>query len=404
MQYLSNEPEEDVWTRIAPFLDQAVASLNEKDRQAIVLRFYEGWNLREVGAALKTSEDAAHQRVKRALEKLRRFFVKRGVVATAAVIAGAISTGSVQAAPASLTASATATALQGGPLSAAMLALVNETLRMLAWAKLKVGLGIGATTVLAGGAVALALSTGTLSPAKILHRAQDKYAALASYSETLRTILTTELSAGAPGGGGTTSDAASVKLGRPGLYRIETEGASSTNQFALWSAGDGDYWLLMGEQFYRSRDEPNPDSIASPYLTDPTDMVPAAFFGKRELSPLAAMAASADLVGEPDESLNGIECYKLYGSANVLKRHQVKMTVWVGKADLLVRQVQVVTVREVQPPQPKKKAAKGGVSKPFTVTHTILQKHENISVNPAFSKADFSRAVPAGVQPSGTFP
>src|SRR6266850_6300785 len=79
MQSVLNASGTDVWPRIAPLLDDAVAGLNEKDRQAIVLRFYEGRNLREVGSALGASEDAAEKRVSRAVEKLRTFFAKRGV-------------------------------------------------------------------------------------------------------------------------------------------------------------------------------------------------------------------------------------------------------------------------------------------------------------------------------------
>src|SRR5688572_23533441 len=63
MQSLVNDQGGDIWRRIAPLLDHAVAKLNETDRQAIVLRFYERRNLREVGAALGTSEDAAEKRV-----------------------------------------------------------------------------------------------------------------------------------------------------------------------------------------------------------------------------------------------------------------------------------------------------------------------------------------------------
>ena len=74
MQSLLNEPGTEVWPAIAPLLDDAVAGLREKDRQAIVLRFYEGRNLREVGLALGASEDAAEKRVNRALEKLRNIF------------------------------------------------------------------------------------------------------------------------------------------------------------------------------------------------------------------------------------------------------------------------------------------------------------------------------------------
>lgn len=99
MQSVLNEPGSDIWPRIAPLLDDAVAGLNEKDRQAIVLRFYEGRNLREVGAALGASEDAAEKRVSRAVEKLRTFFAKRGVTVCASGLAVVIATNAVQAAP-----------------------------------------------------------------------------------------------------------------------------------------------------------------------------------------------------------------------------------------------------------------------------------------------------------------
>ena len=52
MQSVLDEAGTEVWPRIAPLLDAAVAGLREKDRRAIVLRFYEGRNLREVGAGL----------------------------------------------------------------------------------------------------------------------------------------------------------------------------------------------------------------------------------------------------------------------------------------------------------------------------------------------------------------
>src|SRR5688572_1664410 len=74
MQSVLNDPGNDVWPRIAPLLDDAVAGLSEKDRDAIVLRFYEGRSLREVGAVLGASEAAAEKRVSRAVEKLRTFF------------------------------------------------------------------------------------------------------------------------------------------------------------------------------------------------------------------------------------------------------------------------------------------------------------------------------------------
>jgi len=80
-------PSRAMWMVLQAF---AWENLREKDRQAIVLRFYEGRNLREVGLALGASEDAAEKRVSRALEKLRKFFTKRGVALSCVAMAGAI--------------------------------------------------------------------------------------------------------------------------------------------------------------------------------------------------------------------------------------------------------------------------------------------------------------------------
>src|ERR1035441_11038204 len=46
MQSILNEPESEAWTQIAPLLDAAMLRPGEKDRNAIVLRFFENKNLR----------------------------------------------------------------------------------------------------------------------------------------------------------------------------------------------------------------------------------------------------------------------------------------------------------------------------------------------------------------------
>ena len=105
MQSITNEPDNGVWRQIAPLLDTAVASLNERDRRAIVLRFYEGRDLRLKSAPLwAQSKRLPKKRVARAVEKLQKFFFKRGVNSTADAITGAISANSVQIAPTGLTA------------------------------------------------------------------------------------------------------------------------------------------------------------------------------------------------------------------------------------------------------------------------------------------------------------
>lgn len=114
MQTLANENESDVWPQIAPLLDTAMAGLKDTDRHAVVLRFFDGKDMREVGATFGMNEDAARKRVNRAVEKLRRFFTKRGVVLPAAALTAAISANAVQAAPVGLAVTISSAAVLAG--------------------------------------------------------------------------------------------------------------------------------------------------------------------------------------------------------------------------------------------------------------------------------------------------
>jgi RNA polymerase sigma factor (sigma-70 family) len=156
MQTLLNETESEVWTQIGPLLDAAMAGLNEKDRYAVVLRFFDGKSMREVGAALGGSEDAAKTRVNRAVEKLRQFFVKRGIASTTESIAGAIAVNSVQAAPAALAHTAMVLAFaKGATASGSTLTLIKGALKVMAWTKAKTAIITGAAIVLATGTTPL---------------------------------------------------------------------------------------------------------------------------------------------------------------------------------------------------------------------------------------------------------
>jgi RNA polymerase sigma factor (sigma-70 family) len=154
MQTILNEPESDeTWNQIAPLLDGAMEKLGKKDHDAVVLRFFEGRNFKEVGAALGASEDAAKMRVNRALEKLHRFFSKRGISSTTAIIAGAVSANSIQAAPVALAKSVTDVAIaKGAAISGSTLILVKGTMKTMTWLKIKFGVigtfGLVATTVI----------------------------------------------------------------------------------------------------------------------------------------------------------------------------------------------------------------------------------------------------------------
>jgi len=89
------------WERIEPLLHEALAHLNQDDRNAVLLRYFEGKSLKQTGLAMGISEDAARLRVARAVERMRGFFARHGFSVGAAVLVGLIYDHAVSAAPAS---------------------------------------------------------------------------------------------------------------------------------------------------------------------------------------------------------------------------------------------------------------------------------------------------------------
>jgi uncharacterized protein (TIGR03435 family) len=154
MQSSFDHPEPDqVWRQLAPHLEEAMANLGEKDRALVALRFFEYKSGAQAAAALGMREWAAHKRVARAVEKLRLFFARRGITVPAGVLIAAITAHSVQAAPAGLGPTVAAAAANGIGAGAATSTLIKGTLKLMAWAKIKTAVVVGAGLLLAGGVV-----------------------------------------------------------------------------------------------------------------------------------------------------------------------------------------------------------------------------------------------------------
>lgn len=105
------------WTQVEPLLDEAMETLSEEDRQALLLRYFASKSLREVGETLGTSEDATQKRISRALEQLRTVFARRGIVITAAGLATDLSAHAIISVPTGLGATISASALSAGVLA-----------------------------------------------------------------------------------------------------------------------------------------------------------------------------------------------------------------------------------------------------------------------------------------------
>jgi RNA polymerase sigma factor (sigma-70 family) len=143
------------WERVAPVLDEALAALPGKDRDAVLLRFVSRKSFSQVGAELGASEDAAKKRVSRALARLKQFFAQRGTTLSVAAISLILGERAVQAAPAALATKVTV-GLGAGASSAA--ALMKSTLLALFWNRVKWG------TAITAGVIAMLLLVSPAAP------------------------------------------------------------------------------------------------------------------------------------------------------------------------------------------------------------------------------------------------
>ena len=419
----ANEPAES-WNQIAPLLDGAMEQLGQKDHDALVLRFFEGRNFKEVGAALGASEDAAKMRVNRALEKLRKFFTKRGVNSTTAILAGAISANSVQAAPVALAKSVTAVAIVKGSIAAvSTLTLVKGTMKTMAWLKIKFTLGVSAAMLLVGATATVALSrsnnvihppasiakeppknqieqsanfatqnlsrenpaqagltnnssnaiVGDLSATNIVAMIKQAYASLSTYRDTGWTVH--------QWGDAVWTNEFSQIFGRTNCYLIELITAqlpnSHTNRW--WSDGNGDYMQSITPTIHKSFDLGGNVSIVNDDST-----APALFFDLRwgNILDTLTFSSNAELIRQQDEIVGGIDCY-------VLTQPNIGLTIWVGKQDFLIRRyrksVSPENITEAIKQSPSRTPLRPQDVKPMTTIET----YENIIVNEVLSTNDF---------------
>lgn len=419
--------QEETWQQIAPLLDAAMEKLGRKDHDALVLRFFENKTFAEVGAALGTSEGAAKMRVGRALEELRKYFGKRGVSSTTAIIANEISANIVQAAPLALSKSVTAMAIAKGSIAAAStLTLVKGTMKTMTWLKSKFAVSIGATVLLAGGVATVAISQTVgntrLTAQEIARQSQNAYAALSSYRDT--GTVTSSI-----GGRQPETTTFSIRLQRPNLYRLDW---SSTGGFykstgAAWSDGNGNFFETGAAG---QRAKPEKESSLQQALADAMAVsgsatsIPATFFKQPYGDVLGVAAAGrSQLKRLSNEKIGKMDCFVISSTLPSVKlpnntgRSGISTTtLWIGKRDHLIHQVRMtsegasitppseteaalktILARQKKPATPKaianlrteiEKSVKAAQGAKYVFTQT----DDNISLNRKFSASDFQEA------------
>ncbi|MEY2882265.1 MAG: hypothetical protein RLZZ15_4645 [Verrucomicrobiota bacterium] len=166
------EPAAD-WERVRPLIDDAIHELDERDREAVLLRYFENRPFAEIGATLRLSEDAARMRIDRALEKLRAGLARREVKSTGAALAAVLAHQVGATAPAGL-GPVIASAAVGGLAASGTTFLMSHTLTALL------------------GAAALTATGATWYQWQHAQRAESDVAALTLERDELRTHLDTE--------------------------------------------------------------------------------------------------------------------------------------------------------------------------------------------------------------------
>jgi len=442
MQSILNQPEPDNWSQTAPLLDPAMAALGEKDHNAIVLRFFEGKDFSQVGAAMGIGEDSARMRTNRALEKMRKYFRKRGVVLTTAVLGSMLASNAVQAAPPSVVSTTTVAILANlSAIGSPTIPLVKATLKFMTWAKAKFALALGATSLLAGGAITVALTSSPpdqISAPDILRKAHEHYRSLSTYSVSGKISLEMNDQR--------IVNNFSLPLARPDRYLIQWKRAPGSpplprsalrfaNQGIVWSAGDLNFLLVNNLRYYQSADT----YVALGSAIHSAGAFPVAsaiaffgwdwhgFGGMDGASPIRSFAFSGPSPPEShfarmkDDKVADIRCYVV-----TAKEPGATITLWIGKQDLLIHQSRVFKSALKMPPLDDKAIGQMLASRNIPVSPqsialakpminqqieqffksplTVTETDEVMAADSAFSQNDFTTEVPAGLTVSTQLP
>lgn len=225
----AGEPEVD-WRRVAPVLDGAIDELAERDRAALLLRFFDRRTFGEMGAALRITEDAARMRVERALDRLHGLLAGRGVRSSTALLGLAMTQHAVQAAPAGLAAHAIGEVFAHTTGPGARLVDFLASFRP------------GERLVLALAAVAIVGSWVFVRVQQVsAQEAKQQLAAEATAVATLQRQWHDELARPLP----------ALPTPAPGLMRAMTPGASTPP--ARWGGGRRTALAALYDSFYRQQ-------------------------------------------------------------------------------------------------------------------------------------------------------
>jgi WD40 repeat protein len=154
--------------QLAELLDDAIGSLSSRERDALILRFYHDRSLKQVGATLGINEDAAAQRISRALRHLRGWLVARGMNLPETALLSMVPVELSRAAPGALITKLIGGAAAPGAASQLAQVLSRRGAQSLIWSKPKLVAALIVMGTVTATSVTVALLHRTVTPPAIL--------------------------------------------------------------------------------------------------------------------------------------------------------------------------------------------------------------------------------------------
>ncbi len=376
MDTISDQSTQETWATIAPLLEESMGRLGPADRNAIVLRFFEGRSFAEVATALGATENAAKKRVARGLERLRALLSRRGVNSTTQVLSSAIAAHAVQYSPTGLAAKLSAITFKGHAVMTSTTILVKQVTHAMLMTKIKLASTIATALVIGGAVGSIAFSQAAHqkpSAQEVARQSLIAYAALSSYSG--KATIVTDVD------GNKSTSAFDLRMQRPSFYRFYGE----YNRF--WSDGAGDFHsvedgIKSWTNHLASRQEAF--SLPGTIAGAGTASVPAIFFGDSAGDILKSPAAGKDDPRrERDELVDGADCYVISTHALLWRDNQgnsgtTTNRIWIEKNTRLIRKLEQTWDKPTIP----------SVAAPRRLVST--QTHSQIVANQKFTAADFA--------------
>lgn len=235
-----------------------------------------------------------------------------------------------------------------------------------------------------------------LSASDIIKQAAEKYASLTSYSDegstsaTLGTITAT-------------SYTFSINLARTNLYRIvwRQENQIYTPNGVVWSAGDGNF-LWMGRNFTPKKyaDWETALAGATGISGGAAASIPGTFFKMNWGNQLGAAVANSQR--RADEKIGDVDCYVLTHGTDGRTN-----TLWIGKSDFLIHQVENDTSAAFMKAIMEKEARNNPQIRALLESSggnmfkdsKSIETHQNIRINPPLTRPDFDFKVPDAARP-----